>query len=88
MNTMSGPVRLADLAADGKLLWLYCRDCGREREIEPDSLPLPATFPVPHVGSRMKCSACGSRKISSAPQLGELTIEQSRQRRRDLGEPV
>jgi hypothetical protein len=57
------PVTLSDLAHDGKLLWVYCTDCGRERDLDPASLPLPGETPVPSVGKRMKCSACGSRTI-------------------------
>jgi hypothetical protein len=65
-----GPtVPLGELAAAGKLLWVYSSDCGGERDIDPASLPLPASFPVPEVGSRMKCSACASRKINTKPQL-------------------
>jgi hypothetical protein len=26
------PVTLSDLIRDDKLLWVYCRDCGHERE--------------------------------------------------------
>ena len=62
-------VTLSDLMDAGKLLWVYCCDCGRERDIDPASLPLPPAFPVPVVGSRMKCSACGSRKINTKPEL-------------------
>ena len=54
----AGPVTLADLANAGKLLWVYCCDCGRERDVDPLSVPLPPTLPVPSVGTRMKCSAC------------------------------
>ena len=34
------PVTLGDLARAGKLLRVYCCDCGRERDFEPLSLPL------------------------------------------------
>ena len=63
------PVALSDLTHDGKLLWVYCTECGRERDIDPPSLPLPGETPVPSVGKRMKCSACGSRKIDARPEL-------------------
>ncbi len=32
---MTGPVTIGDLFHDGKLLWWYCRNCGRERDIDP-----------------------------------------------------
>lgn len=63
------PVTLADLIREGKLLWVYCTSCGHERDIEPATIPLPPGFSVPDVGKRMKCSKCGSRAISSAPEL-------------------
>lgn len=64
-----GTVTLTSLIYDHKLLWVYCRDCCREREIDPATVPLPGNFPVPDVGKRRKCSACGSRKITTAPEL-------------------
>lgn len=66
---MSGPVTLGWLDREGKLLWLYCQDCGHEREVPPLSIGLPATQPVPEVGRKMVCSRCGSRAISTAPEL-------------------
>ena len=60
-------VTLADLIRDRRLLWIYCRDCGRERDVDPATLPLPGKCPVPEVGKRMRCSECGSRKIHTAP---------------------
>ena len=59
---MTGPVTLGDLARDGKLLWVYCRDCCHERDVTPASVPLPGDTPVPDVGKRMKCSKCGSKE--------------------------
>jgi hypothetical protein len=38
---MIGPVLLGDLIRDGKLLWLYCRECFRERDVDPSTIPLP-----------------------------------------------
>ena len=67
---MNGPVTLGDLIHDGKLMWVYCLDCCRERDIDPRGLRLPATTPVPGLGRRhMRCSACGSRKIETRPEL-------------------
>jgi len=60
---MTGPVTLGDFFRDSKLLWTYCRDCCRERYVDPATIQLPPEFPVPNVGSRMKCSACGSRAV-------------------------
>ena len=80
----AGPVTLDDLARAGKLLWVYCCDCGRERDVDPLSVPLPPNFPVPSVATCMKCSACGSRKINTKPELYPGGSEAMRQRRRDF----
>lgn len=82
---VSQPVTLASLIRQHKLLWCYCRDCGRERDLDPSSLPLPGEFPVPQVGNRMKCTQCGSRKIATAPELYPGGIEAMRQKRRERG---
>ena len=56
---MTGTVPLGDMMRDGKLLWVYCCDCCRERDIDLATIPPPDDFPVPEIGKRMKCSACG-----------------------------
>ena len=66
---MSGPVTIGDLMRDRRLLWVYCRECGRERDLRPATLPRPGEYPVPDIGKRMRCSACGSRKVYTAPEL-------------------
>jgi hypothetical protein len=43
---MTGPVTLGDLIRKGKLLWAYCRECCRERDFVPATIPLPPDFPV------------------------------------------
>ncbi len=77
---MSAPVTLADLIRDGKLMWVYCCDCCRERDIDPSTLSLPDDTPVPNLGRRfMKCSACGSRKVDTRPELYPGGIPAKRQ---------
>jgi len=66
---MTSPVTLADLIRDDKLLWCCCRDCGRERDATLATVPLPSETPVTEVGKHMKCSKCGSRKVSTTPEL-------------------
>ena len=83
MRLNTGPVRLGDLIAEKKLLWVYCRDCGRERDIDPASVPLPKETPVPEVGQHMRCSACGGRKVSTAPELYPGGVAAMRRRHRD-----
>ena len=65
----SAPVRLGDLAREGKLLWGYCRACGRERDIDPAAIPVPAAVPVFEIGQRMRSIACGSGRIDTRPEL-------------------
>ena len=61
-------VTLDELIRDGKRLWAYCRECQHNRFLDPRDIPLPGSYPVPKVGKRMKCSACGSRNIHSKPE--------------------
>lgn len=72
------PVRLADLIREGKLLWTYCNDHFREVDLDPVTIPLPADFPVPEVGKRIKCSRCGSRNVSARLELYSGGIEARR----------
>ena len=73
-------VTIADLIRGRRLLWVYCGDCGRERDLDPATLPLPGEYPVPEVGKRMKCTSCGSRKITTRPELYPGGIEAVRTR--------
>ncbi len=77
------PVTLADLHRDGKLAWVYCNACGREREVPPDSLGLPMNTPVPAAGKRLICSACGGRNVSVKPELYPGGVEAIRRRHRE-----
>jgi hypothetical protein len=66
---MASPVILGDLIGADKLLWVYCRSCGHERDVTPATVPLPHETPVRDIAEHMKCSKCGSRKISTTPEL-------------------
>jgi hypothetical protein len=77
---MTRPVTIADLVRDRRLLWVYCRRCGHERDLDPSTLPLPGAHPVPEVGNRMCCTACGSRKVHTSPELYPGGIEAMRAR--------
>jgi len=52
---------------EDKLLWVYCRDCGHERDVNPANVPLPGDTPVPDVGKHMRCSVCQSKNIDTTP---------------------
>jgi len=71
------PVTLADLLSDDKRLWAYCLDCQHNRFLDPRDIPLPASFPVPQVGKRMKCSKCGNRSIHTKPEwfMGKDSVQ-------------
>lgn len=43
----TGPVTLSDLSQDGKLLWCWCADCGRERDVDPATVLLTGEAPRP-----------------------------------------
>ena len=57
------PVRLQDIIGSTEWVWAYCLDCHNDWFIKPEDIPLPGWFPVYRLSERMKCSACGSRKI-------------------------
>lgn len=61
---------LAGLIREEKLLWVYCNDCGRERDVYPKSLKWPGDTVVPGLGRRfMKCTTCGSRNVNTKPKI-------------------
>lgn len=70
----SKPVTIGALRREGKRLWVYCLDCCREAEIPASDLPFDDAQPVPTAGKRMKCSACGGRRIDTRPQLYDKPI--------------
>lgn len=77
---MTGPVTLSDLSRAGKLLWCWCAECGRERDLGSATVPLPDDYPVPDVGARMVCTSCGGRKVRTAPELYPGGIAAHRER--------
>ncbi len=83
MPEPAGPVTLGDLIREDKLLWVYCRECCRERDVNPANVPLPADTPVPEVGKKMKCSKCGSRAVETKPELYPGGVVAMRRRLRE-----
>lgn len=60
------PMDLANMRQNGvRSLLAWCLDCGHEATVNVDHLP--GHLAVPSFAERMKCSACGSRKISVRP---------------------
>lgn len=37
-EALPGSVTLGDLIREGKTLWAYCIDCGRERDLDPKQI--------------------------------------------------
>jgi hypothetical protein len=79
------PVTLDDLERDGKLVWVYCNHCGRERDLQPTALGVPLDTAVPEAGRRLVCSSCGERKVSVKPELYPGGIEAIRDKHRTSG---
>ena len=75
-------VTLGDLACAGRTVWAYCLDCFRERDLVPTRLGLPGDLTVPEIARRLKCAACGSRRIQTKPQLHDEPVAEIRQRSR------
>ena len=69
---MSGPVTLGDLVREDKLLWVYCCDCGHERDVDPLSLPLPPEERAAAEELEFKSAGTGSDKNELRPQVQHL----------------
>ena len=84
MTDATKPVTLADLDRDGKLAWVYCNACGRERDVPPGDFGLPLDTPVPEAGKRLVCSACDGRSVTVKPELYLGGIEAMRRKHRQM----
>jgi hypothetical protein len=60
------PMPLANMREQGvRSVDATCEDCRREATVNVDSLP--DETPVPDVALRLRCSACGSKRIVTRP---------------------
>lgn len=60
------PMDLANMRENGvRSLLVECRSCRRTVSVVADMLP--DEVPVPEAGRRFRCSACGSREITTRP---------------------
>jgi hypothetical protein len=73
------PVLIGDLRAKGHMLEVHCNTCGHFGELDPKTLPLDDRLPAAEARSHFKCSRCGSRSITTRPQVYEKTNAQIRQ---------
>ena len=62
------PVTVRDLKLSGRRLQAYCMECGHERPLDLCRVALPEAMTAAEAGSRLKCSACGSRRIYTRPE--------------------
>ncbi|WP_339850025.1 hypothetical protein [uncultured Nisaea sp.] len=63
------PAILADLARAGIDVFCWCHRCGHNAKLTTALLipQLGPNFPVPEIGTRMRCSACASKDIATRP---------------------
>ena len=62
------PVTIGDLKLAGLRLQAHCMECGHERPLDLCRVALPEALTAAEAGSRLKCSACGSRRIYTRPE--------------------
>lgn len=72
------PPTVGELEAQGKRIWLYCRDCCHEVEQFASVLGVPGHLSCPEVRKIVVCSKCGSRKIDVKGQLGQQPLAVTR----------
>lgn len=77
--------RLAELHNAGVGVSCWCNRCGHHAEATAAMLmaQLGPDFPVPEIGTRMRCSACGAKDVATRPAWEGSTPVRS-----DRGEPV
>ena len=80
-SAVSSPVTLDDLVGNDKLLWVYCCECGHERDVNPAAMPHHPETPVPENRQAHEVLKCGSRKINTKPELYPGGVEAMRSRR-------
>ena len=60
---------LGDLVQAKIGVFCWCNRCGHSAEAETDMLvkQLGPAFPVPEVGTRMRCTSCESKDVATRP---------------------
>ena len=79
------PPTVGELEAEGKRIWLYCRDCYHEVEEFASVLGIPAHYSCPQVRKLAVCSKCGSRRIDVKGQICQEPLAVIRARTRSAG---
>ncbi len=65
---------LGELAARGVAVFCWCNRCDHNSELATETLiaSLGADFPVPEVGTRLRCSACHGKDVATRPAWPSL----------------
>lgn len=60
---------LGEIAAQGLDVFCWCNRCGHNAVLGSGPLvtALGGNFPVPEIGARLRCSACGAKDIATRP---------------------
>ena len=66
--------RLGEILQAGVDVFCWCNRCGHNATIPSARLvaELGPTFAVPEIGSRMRCSGCGSKDVAARPDWPSL----------------
>ena len=60
------PMTRANMRENGvRAVTATCEACGREADVNVDTLP--ETVTVPKAGQRLRCSSCGGKRVSTRP---------------------
>lgn len=61
------PERLGELAARGHAIFCWCNRCAHHARIDGRQLRLALgpDFPVPEIGTRLRCSNCGAKDVAT-----------------------
>ena len=67
-------IRLGEILQAGVDVFCWCNRCGHNATISSARLvaELGPTFTVPEIGSRMRCSGCGSKDVAARPDWPSL----------------
>ena len=69
-GTAIAPMTLANMRENGaRSVTAACEACHHEAAV--NCAALPADLPVPDVALRLRCSGCGSRKVTTRPDWTE-----------------
>lgn len=65
------PERLGEAAARGHAILCWCNRCAHHARIDGKhlSLALGPDFPIPEIGTRLRCSGCGAKDVATSHDL-------------------